>query len=53
MYIYGMFLDGARWDEERHMLAESHPKQLFAELPVVWLKPEINRCCPSPSLRGC
>eukprot|EP00667_Euglena_gracilis_P000011 EG_transcript_11 len=50
VYIYGMFLDGARWDDDQQILAESHPKQLFADLPVVWLKPEVDRKRPTSGL---
>ena len=38
-YIHGLFLEGARWCTQRHCLAESRPKELFSEMPVVWLKP--------------
>ena len=34
-YITGIALEGARWDKENQVLAESLPKELVAELPVV------------------
>lgn len=34
-YIYGCYLEGCRWDEKRHILGESTPKELFSDLPVV------------------
>jgi dynein heavy chain len=37
--ICGMFLEGCRWDFERGILEESHPKVLFSEAPYVWLQP--------------
>jgi len=38
-YVYGMYLDGARWNPDKKLLDHSLPKVLFAELPMVWLKP--------------
>uniref|UniRef100_A0A1I8FV89 DHC_N2 domain-containing protein n=1 Tax=Macrostomum lignano TaxID=282301 RepID=A0A1I8FV89_9PLAT len=38
-YVKGLFLEGARWCSESHSLAESHPKILFAELPVILFMP--------------
>ena len=37
VYVYGLFLDGARWDKGNASLAESEPKKLFATLPVLWV----------------
>ena len=35
VYIYGLFLDGCRWDKAGTKLADSNPKVLFAQLPVL------------------
>jgi len=38
-YIKGLFFDGARWDDERQVLTESNPGELFSEAPTILLKP--------------
>ena len=35
----GLFLEGARWDFEKTVLAESQPKILFARAPTMLFKP--------------
>ena len=37
VYIYGLFLDCARWEKAKDRLADSEPKVLFAPLPVLWI----------------
>ncbi|TYZ58010.1 hypothetical protein PybrP1_003505 [[Pythium] brassicae (nom. inval.)] len=39
VYIYGLFMEGARYDRKAMMIAESIPNELFDRMPVIWLKP--------------
>ncbi|XP_043503405.1 dynein axonemal heavy chain 12-like [Polistes fuscatus] len=39
VYVYGMYLVGARWDMKNMLLAESFPKVLWESMPIVWFKP--------------
>eukprot|EP00403_Amphidinium_massartii_P005819 CAMPEP_0178381688 /NCGR_PEP_ID=MMETSP0689_2-20121128/6115_1 /TAXON_ID=160604 /ORGANISM="Amphidinium massartii, Strain CS-259" /LENGTH=1395 /DNA_ID=CAMNT_0020001885 /DNA_START=8 /DNA_END=4194 /DNA_ORIENTATION=- len=41
-YMWGLYLEGCRWDDKTHVLAPSHPKELFAMFPVVLFKPELD-----------
>ena len=38
-YIYGMYLEGCKWDYDKHILEESDPKKLFVDLPLIHLLP--------------
>merc|ERR1719171_646736 len=38
-YINGLFMDGARWDDDTMCIADSHPKVLWSKLPNVHIRP--------------
>jgi dynein heavy chain len=42
VYVYGLFLDGARWSDRRGVLKECRPKQLFDAMPIVHVLPVIR-----------
>lgn len=52
-FIYGMYLEGARWNLTTHNLDDSKPKQLYTELPMVWLLPKKNRKKPDAGIYNC
>ena len=52
-YVYGMYLEGARWDAEKQTLAESRAKELTTELPIVHLLPIANRKPPKDGFYEC
>lgn len=40
VYVYGLFLEGARWDEQQGLLSEARPGEMFCRLPAVHLLPK-------------
>jgi len=40
-FVYGLYMEGGRFDREALQMAESHPRQLLDVMPCVWLKPVI------------
>ncbi|KAJ1569497.1 Dynein heavy chain 1, axonemal [Cladochytrium tenue] len=52
-YIRGLYLEGARWDAARHVLAESRPKELYTDMAVIWLLPKANRKKPETGIYEC
>ncbi|XP_037073999.1 dynein heavy chain 3, axonemal-like [Pollicipes pollicipes] len=51
--IWGLFLEGARWDRKAGRLAESLPKILFDTLPIIWLQPGIKSEFSTAGLYAC
>ncbi|OQS02753.1 dynein heavy chain, partial [Thraustotheca clavata] len=39
VYIYGLFMEGARFDRNTMQIGESQPGELFDKMPIIWLKP--------------
>lgn len=39
VYIYGLYMDGARWDRNNHLIEEQYPSRMFDSMPVIWFKP--------------
>ena len=42
-YIYGFFLEGAKWEEEKGHLMEPEVMELFVAMPVIHFKPIPKR----------
>jgi len=38
-YCYGLFMNGARWDDDAGVIADSFPKVLWDTFPSLWLRP--------------
>jgi len=39
VYVYGLFLDGARWSNKKSSLKESKSKQLYNKMPIIHMIP--------------
>jgi dynein heavy chain len=49
-YIYGLFLEGARWSRKDHELRESNDKELFMQMAPIKLQPVAKRVTPSEGI---
>lgn len=38
-FISGLFLEGARWDNDKNCITEPEPMKLFYKMPVIQFKP--------------
>lgn len=53
VYVWGMYLEGCRWDYGTHLLTDSLPKQLYTDLPLIHFLPEKNRATPETGIYNC
>jgi dynein heavy chain len=53
-YVFGLYMEGARWDDDRGCMHESLPKVLFDIFPVILMIPvtKSNDKCP-PNVYNC
>eukprot|EP01063_Lacrimia_lanifica_P030849 TRINITY_DN4987_c0_g1_i1.p1 TRINITY_DN4987_c0_g1~~TRINITY_DN4987_c0_g1_i1.p1 ORF type:complete len:2324 (+),score=1039.90 TRINITY_DN4987_c0_g1_i1:991-6972(+) len=50
-YVWGMFMEGARWSREEEKIVESRPKELYTVVPEMHFKPEQHRDPPEQQFR--
>jgi dynein heavy chain len=48
-----MFLEGCRWDSKKHILNVSRPKELFSDIPIIFLMPVKDREIPTKEIYQC
>jgi dynein heavy chain len=52
-YIRGLYLEGARYNPKTQQLDECKAKELYYEMPVIWLRPIANRKKPESGIYEC
>ena len=52
-YVYGLWLEGARWDDKSHCLSWSKPKELYIQMPIIHFLPVPNRKVPETGIYKC
>lgn len=45
-YVYGMYIEGARWNYNTHKLDVSKNRELYTEVPLIHMIPVVNRKSP-------
>lgn len=53
IYVYGLYLQGCRFDADSNTLCDSNPKELFTTFPVMWLIPQEERKKPETGIYNC
>lgn len=52
-YLYGLYLEGCKWDHSAETLEDSDPKKLFVEMPMIHFMPVQNRVKPKTGIYEC
>ena len=52
-YIYGLFLEGCRWNKKQNSLVDPKPKELFSPMPPIHMLPEQYRETPQSGIYRC
>ena len=52
VFIYGLFLEGARWEEDDKQLADQYPGEMYCVMPVIHFLPTQNYE-PNPADYSC
>eukprot|EP00960_Hanusia_phi_P050219 760078-Hanusia_phi.AAC.2 len=42
VFVYGAFMEGARWDKGLNCIMESHAGETHVYMPVIWLEPVVK-----------
>lgn len=42
VYVYGLYLEGAKWEKRKKSLVEQLPAELYCEMPVIWFLPMLQ-----------
>jgi dynein heavy chain, axonemal len=53
VYVSGLYLEGARWNQEKMFMGESFNKILYDPLPIIWFKPILLTQIKSNSTYTC
>lgn len=40
--VFGMYIQGCKWNDQTRLLDESDPKILFVRCPMIWFKPALT-----------
>ncbi|MCQ2815680.1 MAG: hypothetical protein MJ252_00290 [archaeon] len=49
-YVYGMFLEGAKWSYEKHVVDTSLNRELYTNVPLIHMLPVKNRKPPETGI---
>ncbi len=52
-YIWGLFLEGARWNKKMKSLIDPKPKELFSPMSTIHMLPEKDRATPQGGIYRC
>jgi dynein heavy chain len=52
-YIFGLYIEGARYDRGLSKIQESYPRQLLELMPCIWLKPVISEDYNPTNIYNC